>query len=248
MSCISCGKQIPKTASTCYHCGEYQSKLKKNLRYLTTISGLIVFILSGIGYLVSNYDNVRKSLFPKESIAIHSINDKNILFSNNGDSPIYIEYIEFDVIGSKNSHGFYNRESGMFQVSHKINSGEFYKHNIEKDTSTWNEKDKDYAIVMNVTDKEWEYIANEVTAPNDNGCYSYNIYSINDLYRKYYLTYLKDVQPRELEVDLIVTFVGLDSNKPYELAFKGKAIVLKKLSSECENEPVGSIKNFLTTK
>jgi hypothetical protein len=49
--CIACWESIPSQSSLCEKCGSFQRNWKNDLRYWSTIVGLVVFVCSALAYL-----------------------------------------------------------------------------------------------------------------------------------------------------------------------------------------------------
>ena len=108
--CIACGNSIPSQANVCDKCGNFQSHLKNNLRYLASVVGIISVFLGATTFFISSIPSVRQVIAWKDEVRVLTFaSNKPITIVNTGDGDVFVTHI--NVTGIRpNERGFSTTE------------------------------------------------------------------------------------------------------------------------------------------
>jgi hypothetical protein len=89
--CIACWKDIPAKSSLCSQCGSYQRAWKNNLRYYSTIVGLVTFVVTALFYGGSLVPNIWKRFMWEDKIQILDVKvPGSMVIANVGDGDVFV--------------------------------------------------------------------------------------------------------------------------------------------------------------
>jgi hypothetical protein len=93
-TCIACGSDLNEGVSICTTCGSYQSSWRNELRYWAAVAGVFSIVAATIGFSISAWPDIRKSLFWRDSLEVlqfhNSEGRSEISVFNTGDGPVWI--------------------------------------------------------------------------------------------------------------------------------------------------------------
>jgi hypothetical protein len=89
--CIACWESIPSQSSLCAKCGSFQRNWKNDLRYWSTVVGLIVFVCSALAYLAATAPLFWKMMTWKDGVeVVDAILPGYIVIKNTGDGDVFV--------------------------------------------------------------------------------------------------------------------------------------------------------------
>jgi hypothetical protein len=89
--CIACWESIPSQSSLCAKCGSFQRNWKNDLRYWSTIVGLVVFVCSALAYLAATVPELWRIIAWKDGVkVVDAILPGYIVLESIGDGDVFV--------------------------------------------------------------------------------------------------------------------------------------------------------------
>jgi len=225
VSCIDCQSQIPTKAKKCVKCGAFQNRFKNHLTYFAQVTGFLTIIVSALVFLVNSTPELRKNISWKDTLKVLTLDESEVVFSDNGDGDLFIESIEIVRLTPANSSTL------SFPINKLIRKGDILRHSLPEKPGDW----KTVASEASSGTEEWNYFANQTVTKDS--CYELRYYdSDNTQYKQVLAHYQINGQkgPMNLPHRAIVHAYSMKQQKMLSIPFGIVGLVVQIISRECE--------------
>jgi hypothetical protein len=95
--CIECRTPILVGARICQHCSNFQDRWRNELKYASTIVGVLGAAAALVVYLIATLPQARRVIAWKEDVRILQFNSYgDLVLANAGDGPIFASHVEIE--------------------------------------------------------------------------------------------------------------------------------------------------------
>jgi hypothetical protein len=109
VKCVECRQPIPAGARVCRNCSSFQVRWKNDLKYISTIVGVLTAIAALIVYFITVMPTLRKNLAWKDHIQVlEFLSNREVVLTNDGDGPVFVSHIAIEAS--------YKTDSGKFFI------------------------------------------------------------------------------------------------------------------------------------